>query len=100
MSEEIAVNLPEGQNVERKSLRKVTGSSADFDSLALDCVCLANGSGGVLLVGIEDGETHPPADQRVDPALVDRVRKRVSELTGGRQRPTTRQENFAVDFEL
>lgn len=72
----------EGQHLDRKSLRKVMGSTADFAELAQDCVCFANGSGGQLLIGIEDGDNHPPANQRIDPSsLLDRIRKRIGELT-------------------
>ncbi len=74
--------LPEeGQQSDCKSLRKVTGKTADFAELSQDCVCFANGSGGQLLIGIEDGETAPPSGQRIDPSLLDRIRKRVGELT-------------------
>ncbi len=68
-------------HVDRKSLRKITGRTADFHELAQDCVCFANGAGGELLVGLEDGEAHPPPAQRVDRALLDQIRKRVAELT-------------------
>ncbi|MEZ4219312.1 MAG: ATP-binding protein [Polyangiaceae bacterium] len=71
----------EGQNSDCKSLRKVTGKTADFTEMAQDCVCFANGSGGQLLIGIEDGERAPPVGQRIDPALIDRIRKRIGELT-------------------
>jgi ATP-dependent DNA helicase RecG len=71
----------ESQHLERKSLRKVTGSTANFSELAQDCVCFANGAGGTLLIGIEDDAVAPPAEQRVDPALLERIRKRVGELT-------------------
>lgn len=71
----------EDQHFDRKSLRKVTGSTADFAELAHDCVCFANGAGGVLFIGIEDGEHLPPQGQRIHPALLDRLRKRVGELT-------------------
>ncbi len=64
-----------------KSLRLVTGSKADFNALAADCVCFANAAGGHLWIGIEDGEQLPPPDQRIDPALLDRLRKRIGELT-------------------
>jgi ATP-dependent DNA helicase RecG len=75
-------NTPrEDQTFERKSLRVVTGSSADFPELAKDCVCFANGTGGRILVGIEEGELLPPPGQRIDPGLIDRVRKRIGELT-------------------
>ena len=71
----------EGQHFDRKSLRTVTGKTADFAELAKDCVCFANGPGGQLLVGIEDDATQPPAGQRVPADLLDRIRKRVGELT-------------------
>jgi ATP-dependent DNA helicase RecG len=57
------------------------GKTADFADVAKDCVCFANGSGGQLLIGIEDGEAEPPSDQRVPVNLLDRIRKRVGELT-------------------
>ncbi|TAK54994.1 MAG: ATP-dependent DNA helicase [Gammaproteobacteria bacterium] len=71
----------EDQHTDRKSLRSVTGKRADWDALARDCVCFANGSGGRLLIGIEDGATEPPADQVVPADLPDRLRKRIGELT-------------------
>jgi ATP-dependent DNA helicase RecG len=71
----------EDQNSERKSLRKVTGRSADWADIARACVCFANGDGGRLLIGIEDGEASPPAEQRVPLGLLDHLRKRITELT-------------------
>ena len=71
----------EGRSLDRKSLRLVTGKTADFNELAKDCVCFANGSGGQLLIGIEDDAAAPPATQRVPPDLLDRIRKRVAQVT-------------------
>lgn len=71
----------EDQHTDRKSLRTVTGKTADWEALAKDCVCFANGAGGRLLIGIEDGEALPPAGQVVPPELLDRLRKRLPELT-------------------
>ena len=71
----------EDQNTERKSLRTVTGKTADWDDVARACVCFANGAGGRLLIGIEDGQTLPPPGQVVLPELLDRLRKRIGELT-------------------
>jgi ATP-dependent DNA helicase RecG len=71
----------EDQHTDLKSLRTVMGKSADWAALAQDCVCFANGAGGRLLIGIEDGQTEPPADQVVPPELLDRLRKRIGELT-------------------
>lgn len=74
-------NFDENENLDRKSLRKVVGKTADVHELATDCVCFANGSGGVLLIGIEDGEVEPPPAQKVDPTLLEKLKKRVTELT-------------------
>ena len=71
----------EGQNVDRKSLKLVTGKTADWDELAKDCVAFANAQGGRLLLGIEDGEENPPAGQKISTELAEKVRKRISELT-------------------
>ena len=71
----------ENQHTDRKSLRTVTGRSADWDDLARACVCFANGAGGRLLIGIEDGEGLPPSAQTVAPDLIEKLRKRIGELT-------------------
>ncbi|MBI5500472.1 MAG: putative DNA binding domain-containing protein [Deltaproteobacteria bacterium] len=76
-----AAGICETEQLDCKSLRLVTGRTADFDELARDCVCFANGSGGKIVLGVEDRHEHPPADQRVDQALLDRIRKRIGELT-------------------
>ncbi len=71
----------EGQDLDRKSLRAVTGKTADWPELAKDCVAFANALGGQLLIGIEDGEELPPQAQRVSPELPDTLRRRIAELT-------------------
>lgn len=71
----------EDQQTERKSLRIITGRTADWDAVARACVCFANGSGGRLLIGIEDGQALPPPGQSVPGDLLERLRKRVAELT-------------------
>lgn len=71
----------ESQHMDNKSLRLITGGKAGWVALAADCVCFANASGGTLRLGIEDGQTDPPAEQRIEQALLDMVRKRVGELT-------------------
>jgi ATP-dependent DNA helicase RecG len=67
----------EGQNLERKSLRVLEHPA----ELAKGCVAFANARGGLLLIGIEDGETEPPQGQRVRDAEIDQLRKRMSQLT-------------------
>ena len=51
----------EGQLLDQKSLRAVTGKTADWNEIAKDCMAFANASGGRLLLGIEDGQDVPPS---------------------------------------
>lgn len=71
----------EDERVDRKSLRSILGKTAKWDELAKDCVGFANGSGGRLLIGIEDAQAFPPPGQTVPAELLDRLRKRIFELT-------------------
>jgi ATP-dependent DNA helicase RecG len=72
---------PENQYFDRKSLRKVTGKSAAWSELALDCVAFANAQGGSLLIGMEDGQDAPPPGQTVPSGLAETVTRRMRELT-------------------
>lgn len=71
----------EGQLRDQKSLRAVTGKTADWAELAKDCIAFANASGGQLLLGMEDGEDLPPAGQRVPADLPDTLRRKLAERT-------------------
>ncbi|MBK7782557.1 MAG: putative DNA binding domain-containing protein [Ardenticatenia bacterium] len=71
----------EDQRTEHKSLRLLTGRNANWADLARTCVCFANSAGGRVLIGIEDGEAVPPVQQTVPADLLDKVRKRIGELT-------------------
>ena len=71
----------EGQNTDRKSLLTITGKTTKWDEIAKDCVCFANGQGGRLLIGIEDNNLLPPASQKIEVDILDRLRKRIGELT-------------------
>jgi len=71
----------EGQDLERKSLRTIEGRTANWDEIARHCVSFANARGGRLLIGFEDGEAAPPARQRIADDLIERVRRRIGELT-------------------
>lgn len=57
--------MEENGVLEKKSIRKIRGKTADFKQIAKECVCLANSIGGKILIGIEDGESIPPSDQRI-----------------------------------
>ncbi len=71
----------EGTDFDKKSLRVLTRAKPDWDALACDCVCFANGQGGRLLIGIEDDVDVPAPNQKVSSGLVDIVSKRIRELT-------------------
>lgn len=71
----------EGQLLDRKSLRAMSGKTADWQELAKDCVAFANAMGGRLLIGIENGEELPPPAQRIPAELPDTLRRRIGELT-------------------
>lgn len=56
----------EDKNIEYKSLRKVVGKTADLKKLAETCVCFANAQGGEIIIGIEDKNSEPPVNQKVN----------------------------------
>jgi ATP-dependent DNA helicase RecG len=70
--------MNETQNIEKKS---ITVLKTDLSSIAHTFVCLANSRGGRILIGIEDGDELPPRDQRIRQKDVDKVNKRIGELT-------------------
>ena len=66
---------------DKKSLRTVTGSKADFSELAKDCVAFANSKGGIMELGIEDDSEIPPEGQKVSDELIVKIEKRIAENT-------------------
>lgn len=73
--------MEECTTYDKKSLKTVQGKTADFSELAKDCVAFANARGGVLHIGIENDETLPPVSQIIDPALPEKIIRRINELT-------------------
>ncbi|QKE41972.1 MAG: ATP-dependent DNA helicase [Ferrovum myxofaciens] len=69
----------EGQLLDQKSLRSVTGKSADWSELVKDCIAFANATGGRLLLGIEDEQDQPPAGQLIPADLPDTIRRKIAE---------------------
>lgn len=94
--------MNETQHIEKKSLRVVSGATADWDELAKDCVAFANARGGSIQIGIEDADVLPPPSQRIDAELGVKVQKRISELTIniGVYPETKRAENGGEYLEL
>jgi ATP-dependent DNA helicase RecG len=73
--------MDENQYLDRKSLRVISRDHGDFPELARDCVCFAYSAGGQLVIGVEDDATEPPPGQRIDKGQLERIRKRIGELT-------------------
>lgn len=71
----------EGQLLDQKSLRAVTGKTTDWNEIAKDYIAFANATSGRLLLGIEDGQSTPPADQHIPSDLLDTVRRKLAERT-------------------
>ena len=71
----------EGLTYDRKALATITGKTADWKELAKDVVAFASARGGTIDIGIADTAEEPPAEQRLDPAVMERAVKRLGELT-------------------
>lgn len=71
----------EGQLLDKKSLRAVSGKTADWDELVKDCVAFANATGGHLLIGIENDQDLPPASQQIPVGMPDKLRRKLAERT-------------------
>ena len=69
-------NWAEGSNLDFKSLKKALGQKSDVESLAETCVCFANAQGGTLVIGIENRQVEPPANQKIDVQEMNRLAKR------------------------
>ena len=71
----------EGQLLDQKSLRAVTGKTADWNEIAKDRIAFSNATGGRLLLGIEDGQDAPPVGQHIPADLPDTVRRKLADRT-------------------
>lgn len=73
--------MQENTKYDKKSLKLVSGKSANFAELAKDCVAFANSYGGNIAIGIEDDVDLPDANQTIPQELPEKVVKRINELT-------------------
>jgi len=71
--------MRENQFIDKKRLDTVIGKTADWKELAKDCVCFANSRGGIIVIGIADGDILPPATQKIDIDLPFKIKKKISE---------------------
>jgi ATP-dependent DNA helicase RecG len=73
--------MNETQDIEKKSLKLLTGKSPDWQELARIAVCFANSRGGTLQIGIEDDDDALSADQRTDISLPEKISKFIGQHT-------------------
>ncbi|OWW26745.1 hypothetical protein B4Q04_03415 [Zobellia sp. OII3] len=71
----------EDSQIDYKSLKKVTGKTADFSSLAETCVAFANAQGGELVIGIEDKEAAPDENQKISTEIMNKTVARLRDMT-------------------
>ena len=68
--------MEENSLYDKKSLREITGKSADWNEVAKDCVAFS-----VIDYGIEDDADAPPADQKVSEEIAINLEKKISGKT-------------------
>ncbi len=74
--------MDESKNIDKKSLKFLSGKNTDWNELAKDCVCFANAQGGFINIGIEDKEKWPPEKQKIsDRNLPDVIQKNIAHRT-------------------
>lgn len=61
--------MKENSLYDKKSLREITGKSADWNEVAKDSVAFSNAQGGMIDYGIEDDSDVPPIGQTIDEGL-------------------------------
>ncbi len=71
----------EDSRIDYKSLKKVTGNTADFSSLAETCVAFANAQGGEVVIGIEDKEASPDENQKISADVMNKTVARLRDMT-------------------
>jgi ATP-dependent DNA helicase RecG len=77
--------MTENNAVEYKGLKKIIESNGrykteGFRELAATCVSFANVQGGTIFIGIEDGDSAPPIQQKIDMKLMNETVTRLRSL--------------------
>lgn len=73
--------MEEGQIIEKKSLKILTGKNPDWDTIVKECVAFANANGGFLLIGIEDDKNEPPVNQKISNDICEKLREKINSRT-------------------
>ena len=73
--------MKENSLYDKKSLKEITGKSADWNEVAKDCVAFSNAQGGIIDYGIEDDAEEPMPNQRVPEELVVTLQNKINGRT-------------------
>lgn len=73
--------MKENSLYDKKSLKEITGKSADWNEVAKDCVAFSNAQGGIIDYGIEDDAEEPMSEQRVPEELVVTLQNKINGRT-------------------
>lgn len=73
--------MEENQVYEKKSLKLFTKKNPDWNKLIKECVCLANRTGGIIEIGIEDDSDYPPANQKIPIKLRNDIQSKIENNT-------------------
>ena len=73
--------MKENSLYDKKSLKEITGKSADWNEVAKDCVAFSNAQGGIIDYGIEDDAEEPMPNQRVPEELVVTLQNKINNRT-------------------
>jgi len=73
--------MEENSHLDKKSLAMISGKNANWKELSKDCVCFSNGVGGKILIGIEDEDALPPAGQKIEDSIIEKISKNISSNT-------------------
>jgi len=73
--------MEEGQEIEKKSLKLLSGKNPDWNTIIKECVAFANAYGGYLFIGIEDDEEEPPKKQVIPNGICGKLREKINSRT-------------------
>ena len=73
--------MKENSLYDKKSLKEITGKTADWNEVAKDCVAFSNAQGGIIDYGIEDDADEPDTEQRIPESLVITLQNKINGKT-------------------
>ncbi|OIP97738.1 hypothetical protein AUK40_02600 [Candidatus Wirthbacteria bacterium CG2_30_54_11] len=71
----------ENETLDQKSILFLKDTQPNWKELAKDCVAFATRRGGTIILGIEDADRSPPADQRIDQGIPSQIKEAIGNRT-------------------